>query len=41
MKTVIYKKQGLEVSKNEAGEMINIIGVMIEANLSIYQVMSM
>ena len=29
------------IGGNEAGEMINIVGVMIEANLSIYQVMSM
>ena len=32
---------GQVIGGNEAGEMINIIGVMIEANLSIYQVMSM
>jgi len=31
---------GQIIGGNEAGEMINIIGVMIEANLSIYQVMS-
>lgn len=32
---------GQVIGGNEAGEMINIIGVMIEANLTIYQVMSM
>lgn len=32
---------GQIIGGNEAGEMINIVGVMIEANLSIYQVMSM
>ena len=32
---------GQIIGGNEAGEMINIIGVMIEAGLSIYQVMSM
>ena len=32
---------GQIIGGNEAGEMINVIGVMIEANLSIYQVMSM
>jgi len=32
---------GQIIGGNEAGEMINIIGVMIEANISIYQVMSM
>jgi len=31
---------GQIIGGNEAGEMINIIGVMIEANLSIYKVMS-
>lgn len=31
---------GQIIGGNEAGEMINVIGVMIEANLSIYQVMS-
>ena len=32
---------GQIIGGNEAGEMINIIGVMIEAHLTIYQVMSM
>ncbi len=32
---------GQIIGGNEVGEMINIIGVMIEANLTIYQVMSM
>jgi pyruvate/2-oxoglutarate dehydrogenase complex dihydrolipoamide dehydrogenase (E3) component len=32
---------GQIIGGNEAGEMINIIGVMIEANLSVYQIMSM
>jgi pyruvate/2-oxoglutarate dehydrogenase complex dihydrolipoamide dehydrogenase (E3) component len=32
---------GQVIGGNEAGEMINIIGVMIEAHLTIYQVMSM
>ena len=32
---------GQIIGGNEAGEMINVIGVMIEANLSIYKVMSM
>ena len=32
---------GQIIGGNEAGEMINITGVMIEANLSVYQIMSM